>query len=129
MRFNRINTGAAPGRITILALCGSLWFVQWADAQPPPGSGLPVPRLFTITPGGGKAGTTFDVTFSGADIEEPQALMFSQPGIKAVPVIPPAPAVDPKNPAAKPAPRPPVTQFKVTIAADTPLGIHDVRLV
>jgi hypothetical protein len=99
------------------------------SAQPLPGSGLPIPRLFTITPCGGKIGTSFEVTFTGQDIEEPSALLFSQPGIKAEPIVPVIPPADPKKPAPKPAPAPPVTRFKVTIPASTPLGIHDVRLV
>jgi hypothetical protein len=100
-----------------------------ARAQPPE-SQLPAPQLYTVFPPGGKAGSTFEATFTGVDLEEPQNLYFSQPGIKAEPIIPPAPKPDPKaDPKKPPPPRPPVTQFKVSIAADTPLGIHDVRLV
>jgi hypothetical protein len=95
-----------------------------ASAQPPD-SGLPVPQLATILPSGGRAGTTFEVAFGGADLEEPQSLLFSHRGIKAEPIIPPAPKPDPK----KPAPPPPVTKFKVTIAPETPPGLYDVRLV
>jgi hypothetical protein len=100
-----------------------------AAQQPAPESLLPNPRLSTITPPGGKAGTTVEVTFTGTDLEEPEALLFSHPTLKAEPVLPPAPPVDPKKPAPKPAPKPPVTKFKVTIPADAPLGCHDVRLV
>src|SRR5262249_10914511 len=64
--------------------------------------------------------------------------LFSHPGLKAEPIVPPAPPppkvdpklpapkVDPKQPAAAP---PPITKFKVTIAPDAPLGMHDVRFV
>jgi hypothetical protein len=82
-------------------------------------------------PPGGKSGTTFEVTFSGAfqgfqfnDMEDPQKLIFSHKGITAEavpPVIPEKP--DPK------APPPTVTKFKVTIAADVPPGTYDVRFV
>src|SRR5689334_179434 len=107
-----------------LLLCGSV------AAQPQqPGSLLPNPRLNTITPPGGKAGTVVEVTFAGTDLEEPQALVFSHPSIKAEPVVvEPAKPADPKKPA-PPMPKPPITKFKVTIAADAPLGIHDVRFV
>jgi hypothetical protein len=122
-----------------LALFASLATPECLRAQnPPPPSGLPVPRLFTITPSGGKVGTTIEVTLTGQDIEGPQALLFSQPGIKAEPIVPPAPPppaadakkpADAKQPPPKPPAPPPITKFKVTIAAGTPLGIHDVRLV
>lgn len=110
------------------------WFAgtAWAQQNQPP---LPQPRLATVFPPGGKAGTTIEVTFSGTDVEEPQALLFSHAGIKAEPIIPPLPPppkVDPKKKPAKPPepPKPlPITKFKVTIAADAPLGLHDVRLV
>src|SRR5207247_7665470 len=80
-------------------------------------------------------GSTVEVTFTGTDIDEPDALHFSNPGLKAEPVQPPAPPVDPKKP---PMPMPPamgkaakvvVTKFKVTVSPGTPLGYHDVRLV
>ncbi len=91
----------------------------------------PVPRLNTLTPPGGKVGTTVEVTFAGTEVEQPDALLFSHPGIKGVPVIPPPPAIDPK---AKPDPKkvivaPPITKFNVTIAADVPPGEYDARLV
>jgi hypothetical protein len=89
-----------------------------------------VPQLYTVFPPGGRAGSTFEVTFSGVDLEEPQSLYFSDVGIKAEPIIPQAPKPDPKADPKKPVPPPPlVTQFKVSIAADTRPGIHDVRLV
>ena len=87
---------------------------------------MPAPRLLILTPCGAKAGSTVEVTFTGTDVEEPQALLFSHAGIKAEPVVPPGPPADPKKP--KPPP-PPITKFKVTVAANTPPGIHDCRFV
>src|SRR5689334_3065815 len=119
--------------LVLAALCMFPLSTGWVRAQQNPllGNNLPNPRLMTIQPSGGKAGSTFEVTWTGTDLEEPQELRFSVPGIKAEPVLPPpAPAPDPKKPAPNPAPPPaPVTKFKVTIPADAPLGIHDVRLV
>ncbi len=92
-------------------------------------SALPTPRLLTVFPPGGKAGTTVEVAFSGADLDEPAQMLFSHPGIKAEPIIPPPPPPpDPKKPA-KPAAPTPITRFKVAIAPDVPLGVHDVRVV
>jgi hypothetical protein len=88
-------------------------------------SGLPAPRLTVLTPSGGKAGTTVEVTAAGADTEEAEKLVFSHPGIKAELI--PAPPPDPKQPPMKG--QAPPSRFKVTIAADVPLGQHDARLV
>jgi hypothetical protein len=96
------------------------------------GSLLPNPRLTTVSPCGGKAGTTFEVTFTGTDLEDPEQLVFSHAGIKAVPLIPPVPPQpkpDPKKPAPKPPPPPPVTKFKVTIESNVPIGTYDVRMI
>ena len=110
----------------VLACLGSLLGLVSARAQPPLDSALPVPRLFTVMPPGGRAGATVEVTFTGADVEEPQGLIFSDPAIRAGVVLPiPASAADPK----KPAPPPPITKFMVTIPAGTPPGSYDVRLV
>ncbi|HLJ95729.1 MAG TPA: hypothetical protein VKU02_21310 [Gemmataceae bacterium] len=107
-----------------IVLCG-----PEAKAQKPDGPGLPTPRLYVVLPSGGQVGSTFEASVTGTDIEDPQGLLFSQPGIKAEPVAPPPPPPpDPKKPAPKPAP-PPNPKFKITIAPDTPIGIHDVRLV
>jgi hypothetical protein len=119
--------GARWAAVLVLTLAGAALFARPASAQQP-GSLLPNPRLSTIVPAGGKAGTTVELTFTGTDVEEPQALLFSHPGIKAELVVPPPPPPpDPKKPA--PPPQPTIPRFKVTIAADAPLGVHDVRLV
>ncbi|MBI1916677.1 MAG: PPC domain-containing protein [Planctomycetes bacterium] len=95
-------------------------------------SNLPLPRLNTVFPSGAKAGTTVDVTFTGTDLEEPDHLVFSHPGIKAEPIegkpTTPPPPPDPKK---RRRPRLPlnVTHFRVTVAANVPVGFHDVRFV
>ncbi len=96
------------------------------QAQPQAGSALPQPRLMTVSPPGGKVGTTVEVSFTGTDLEAPEKLLFSHAGIRAEPIEPPTPPADPQKPAP---PKPPVTRFKVTIDPSTPLGLHDVRLV
>jgi hypothetical protein len=93
---------------------------------------LPNPRLSAVSPCGGKIDSSFEMTFSGTDLEDPEQMIFSHPGIKAVPVVPPTPPQpkpDPKKPAPKPPPPPPITKFKVTVSASVPVGIYDVRLV
>jgi hypothetical protein len=103
-----------------------------AQAQIINGHQWPTPRLNTLTPTGGKIGTSFEVAFAGTEVEEPTALIFSHPGITGPAIIPPLPPVDPKakpDPKKKDPVRPPITKFNVTIAKDVPPGFYDVRLV
>src|SRR5262245_64948371 len=86
------------------------------------------PRLQSVVPSGAKAGTTVEVAFTGTDIEEPDGLYFSHPGIHAEAVIPPEPKpADPKKPAPPPPqgmgrPRPTVSKFKITVDPGVPVG-------
>lgn len=132
-RWNR------AGLVGVGALACWLLLAPAASAQAPlPGSMLPNPRLFTLNPCGGRIGTTVEVTFTGTDLEEPETLIFSHPGIKAEPIVPPAsPAAKPPAnataakapaPAAPPA-KPVISKFKVSISPGTPPGFHDARLV
>jgi hypothetical protein len=104
-----------------------------AEAQLVNGNQWPNPRLNVLTPTGGKAGTTFEVSFAGTDTETPESLWFSHPGMKGTPITPPPPP--PPDPKAKPDPNkkdmgpPPITKFSVTIDKDVPPGFYDVRLV
>src|SRR3954447_15942495 len=72
---------------------------------------LPAPRLLTVMPMGGQAGTSVEVTITGENLEEVSALLFSTPSITAAPVA------GAEN------------KFTVTIAADAPLGVHDARVL
>ena len=89
---------------TILSL---LAFAASAYAQ----ATFPSPRLTSIYPLGGKAGTTVDVTVKGADLEGPQTLLFT------------------------PAPSKPIgikasgNKFTLTLPADIAAGTFDVRFV
>lgn len=109
--------------LTLLA--GAVLAALPAQAQVPD-SATPAPFLATVTPCGGKRGTTVEVTFTGTDLEAPKALLFDHPGLVATPVVVPAPPPMPGKPAV---PAPPVSKFQVKIAAEVPLGLHDVRLV
>lgn len=82
---------------------------------------LPTAQLSTISPLGGKPGTTIDVTIAGKDLDPPSRLWFSHPGIAG------------KSKEVAPneflPPRPVANQFTVTIAADVPPGVYDVRVI
>lgn len=70
---------------------------------------LPLPRLLTVMPMGGQAGKNVSVTITGEHVEDVTALLFSTPKITAKPI-----AAD---------------TFDVTIAADTPPGVYDARVM
>jgi hypothetical protein len=114
-----------------LALAALLLSAGAALAQkPPPLSGLVPPQLFVLTPRGAKAGTTVDVTLAGVALEDIESLVFSHPGIKAELIkTPPPPPPDPKKKGPRQPPAPTESRFRVTVPADTPLGIHDVRVI
>ncbi len=78
--------------------------------------GLPAPRLLTTTPMGGRAGSQFEVTISGDNIEDADALAFSDPRITATRKL---------NAAGQPEP----DKYLVTIAADCPAGVYETRVM
>jgi hypothetical protein len=95
-----------------------------------PGAGMATPRLFLSAPSGGQAGTSFEITVSGQDLDDAQGLYFSQPGIKAEALgSTTPPQVDPKKKQPKQPALAVSQRFKVFVPADTPHGIHDVRVV
>lgn len=86
-------------------------------------SGLPVPRLLSVTPTSLAPGGSAEILLSGQDLDEPQGLLFSHPGIKAE-MLPAPPAAGKKPPTG-----PPPLLFKIQVPAQTPLGWLDLRLV
>lgn len=81
-------------------------------------------------PPGGQAGTSVAVTVSGQDLDDPQDLIFSQPGFRAERIEAVAPPADPKRTAMKRAATPTTSfRFQVAIPADSRPGLHDVRVV
>lgn len=129
MFWHRSSAVRSCVRLAFAALTATCCTVS-AFAQVPAGSAYPQPRLFTVFPPGAKAGTTVEVNWTGTDLEEPEALLFSHPAVKAEPILPPPPPPpDPKKPATPPPPPTPVTKFKVTVPPEVPPGFLDVRLV
>jgi len=92
--------------------------------------GLPHPILLTVFPCGNRAGATVEVTLTGTDLDGATALHFDHAGLTAelVPQPPPSPPPAGQRRSNQPPPAPPVV-FRVTAAADVPLGTHDVRIV
>jgi hypothetical protein len=56
-------------------------------ATPSSQAELPLTRLSTLFPPGGKAGSTFEVAVAGADLDESDQLLFSHTNITAKPVL------------------------------------------
>src|SRR5207249_865777 len=71
---------------------------------------LPLTRLFSIFPPGGKAGSTVEVTVNGADLDEAAQFLFSSTNITASP--------KPGEP----------NKFLITVASNAAPGVYDARL-
>jgi hypothetical protein len=77
---------------------------------------LPLPRLLSTMPMGGQAGTEVEVTITGEHVDDPEELVFSHPGIRAVPLL---------DAAGEPIPN----KYLVSIAADCPPGLYEARVM
>lgn len=135
MQANRCTKLIRHCRFVLLLAClGLLALTGVMEGQDKKGpKAFPHPSLAYIMPMGAKVGTSVEVVLTGSDLDETENLYFSHPGIKAEKVAdPPPPPPDPKK-AAKGTPPPAAAnasvKFKVTVAPDVPLGIHDVRIV
>ena len=71
------------------------------------------PELHDVAPAGAQRGTTVQITLTGARLENPQAVLFYDPGITVAGIT----AVDPKS-----------IKVDCVIAVDCPLGEHRLRL-
>jgi hypothetical protein len=121
--FARRVCRTAPNRAAGLASLAVVLCALWPAGAQQQGPLFPSPRLASILPAGGQAGSTFEVALTGGDLEGATALYFSHPGIRAELLEPEQPDPKVKNP-----PTPPV-RFRVTLPADVPLGHHDVRVI
>jgi hypothetical protein len=77
---------------------------------------LPLPRLLSTMPMGGQVGTEFELTITGEHIDAPEELVFSHPGIRAVPLVDANGA-------------PIANKYLVSIATDCPTGLYETRVM
>ena len=77
---------------------------------------LPLPRLLSTMPMGGQAGTQFEITVTGENLDDGGALYFSHPGLTAVQ----------KRQSDG---QPEVGRYVVTIGADCPPGLYETRML
>ena len=83
---------------------------------------LPVTRLYSVFPLGGKQGTTVDLTLTtGADLEGVHSLRFTHSGISA--------GQKTQDGEGKEGPQPVANQFLVPISSDVPPGLYDLGCV
>lgn len=78
--------------------------------------GLPAPRLLTTMPMGGKAGAQVEITIGGENLDNADALVFSDPRITA------APKLDAAG-------KPEANKYVVSIAAECPAGLYEARMM
>src|SRR5688572_30022855 len=102
-------------RFEILAIWLAGWCLvpAWVAAQ---SVCLPAPRLLTTMPMGGQRGTSVEIKITGDNLDIPDELIFSHPGIKATRKL------DDKG-------QPISDRYVVEIAADCPTGIHEARMM
>jgi hypothetical protein len=81
-----------------------------ATTAPAQSVGLPLPRLLTTVPMGGKAGTEFEVAISGDNLDDAGDLIFSDARITAK-----------RKPDV-------ANRYTVAIAADCPAGLYEARV-
>lgn len=103
----------SAGWIVGLAVVGIV-----AGLTHPAAGQLPNPRLTGLVPSGGRVGGTCEVVVRGDDLDEPESLLFSHPGISGT-----------LKAAGQPGWQRPRDTFVVTIADDVPHGIHEARVV
>jgi hypothetical protein len=93
---------------------------------------VPPPQLVNISPAGGQAGSSFEVTVTGQNLDSIEGLYFSTPGIQAELVRPMEAATKvPKGKKPPPKTMAPKNRFtfKLTLAENAHLGVHDVRAI
>ncbi len=102
-------------RSLVLALAGTVVLATSGTSH----AQLPRPYLTSVFPPGGQAGTTVEVTITGANLEDATALLFQHPGFTVERVT------EQKDGKEVPVPN----RFRVKIAPDVPVGYYDVRVL
>ncbi len=77
---------------------------------------FPLPRLLSTMPMGGQVGTEFELTITGEHVADPDELVFSHAGIRALPQLDAAGARI-------------ANKYLVSIAADCPPGLYEARVM
>jgi len=110
------ETERGPGGEVARGLVSLLVALSLAAQAAGQSVGLPTPRLLTVTPMGGRAGTTFEVTVTGEHLDEAGDLLFSDPRLTARRKLDAAGAPVPDR-------------YVVAIAPDRPPGLVEARVM
>ncbi len=98
----------------VIAFCAfSIAMPTWAMAQT---VGLPLPRLLTTMPMGGTVGTQVEIAITGENIDGADELLYTHPSLIATRKLDAKGQVE-------------ANKYIVNIAADTPPGIHEARVM
>src|SRR5947207_2452238 len=121
MRSDRLVAGepspVAPRMTRISRKVIALTLLAAIAASLPVQAQLPLARLSTLFPAGGRTGTTFEVTATGTDLDEANQLHFSHSNITAQPKI------------AEKTGEPEPNKFLVTIASNATAGNSAARFL
>jgi hypothetical protein len=105
----------------ILRRAAFLALAATASAQQAAAPQVPQPKIYAIQPCGAKIGASAEIRISsGADLDGTDRLIFSHPGITAKPVMEEPNRIYPQGRAIE-------GRFRVSVAADVPPGIYEVR--
>jgi len=119
--MSTLTVASRACRFCLFALVVGLFGAEPLLGQTPANLTLLNPRLFTVVPAGGQAGKTAEVVVTGMDLDEAKQLHFSHSGISAQLKM-----ADPGL--AQVGPQPVYGTFQVTIAAEVPPGIYELRV-
>jgi hypothetical protein len=111
-----------------MAACGSLLlFASLIHAQGMTAPSQGTPRISFIMPMGGQAGSELELRVTGQDVGDPETLHFNFPGVKVELTGSDTTIIDKKK--GQPQQALTTQKFKVTLPANAPLSIQDVRIV
>jgi hypothetical protein len=112
------------------AAISGLLFASLAHGQGMVAPSQGTPRISTIMPMGAQAGSEFELRVTGQDLADPadlQTLHFNFPGVKVEMTGSDTTLIDKKK--GQPQQALTTQKFKVSLPANSPLGIQDVRIV
>ena len=117
-------TPAADMRLALLRtiLLAVLLIVFLHGAAEPAIAQLPTTQLNAIFPAGGAPATTVKATITGDHLDDVDRLVFSHPGITAKPVLVSSGKAEGEAETVS-------SEYEISIAADVPIGIHDIRAI
>ncbi|HVE43405.1 MAG TPA: hypothetical protein VNM14_26240 [Planctomycetota bacterium] len=105
----------------ILRRAAFLALAATASAQQAASPQVPQPKIYAVQPCGAKIGSGVELRISsGSDLDGADRLLFSHPGITAKPLMEEPNRIYPQGRAIE-------GRFKVSVAADVPPGIYEVR--